>query len=796
MVGNVRSNPDYGERVFELLAINSGEEKDKTGGVDTLLLRAANEHEMNCWIFEIHRSFIFLMKQIAEIVGSVGTSSEERKVKSTRQIQARQHSSPLATTPGQSHLHESSHKSVASLSHGHGRSIRRRRFENEDGSLRFLNSSTPSSTPGGGSSPPISMDVKLANNRMRSQSHDEVQVLKDYGVCAPDAPETLEDSYAEKDLESASEEYYKRSSPLPVDRLLVTDEDIPILPHDFKEDTIPTPPPNELELSTETISPIQKYVPPQKRKYVPPQKRKGYTAPPIDSTALSEQVRSEEEEFFASGEDFYEIAANSTPSIPTVMSEEIINMGLGGCADPSLITGSICDEEFIPEKASKVRESADRPFGYRMESSEIGAISTCGVRETNEDSYLILNDLLDGVSVDGVSVSEEDSFFGLFEKRSLFAVFDGHCGNHAARYAAEKLHNILVEESLIKDSNDNSDNSVNNDVKQENTIESLDVAKERNGVDESKIKQLLNQSISRLDQEFCELCSADAREWYSGTTAIIALSLDKKLIVANIGDCSGIMCCSSGADIEEGWEVLDVEDSDNLKNMDPYSINNDNNNTNNNNNNNNKYPTSIIWREVAITHSPSNEQEKIRIEAANGWTNNSEQEVAIASQFQTIKEHLSDEDVRLMFLHWFSDRSDSRHARILNIWRVCGDLAVSRAIGDREYKAAFGQGSYDSWTSTAPFPYPSNHSGLFNGDLIISTPDIKCFEVFGDENVLLLACDGLWDVLDADEAVRLTRKLIFERGLTARESAQRLAELAGHLGSSDNITVIIVRFFF
>lgn len=95
---------------------------------------------------------------------------------------------------------------------------------------------------------------------------------------------------------------------------------------------------------------------------------------------------------------------------------------------------------------------------------------------------------------------------------------------------------------------------------------------------------------------------------------------------------------------------------------------------------------------------------------------------------------------------------------------------VSRAIGDREYKAEYGEGSLDSWRSTAPFYYPTTHSGLFNGDLIISTPDINHFQVAGDDNVLLLACDGLWDVLDADDAVRLTRKLVFERGLSARES--------------------------
>ena len=36
--------------------------------------------------------------------------------------------------------------------------------------------------------------------------------------------------------------------------------------------------------------------------------------------------------------------------------------------------------------------------------------------------------------------------------------------------------------------------------------------------------------------------------------------------------------------------------------------------------------------------------------------------------------------------------------------------------------------------------------------------------------MLLLTCDGFWDVLDADDVVILTRRLIFERGLSAWES--------------------------
>jgi serine/threonine protein phosphatase PrpC len=77
-------------------------------------------------------------------------------------------------------------------------------------------------------------------------------------------------------------------------------------------------------------------------------------------------------------------------------------------------------------------------------------------------------------------------------------------------------------------------------------------------------------------------------------------------------------------------------------------------------------------------------------------------------------------------------------------------------------------------------------------------PEIQTVQLsqkdFVDEFVLL-ACDGLWDVMDPDDAVRVTRGLLFEKKWTAKKAAARLAELAIHLGSSDNVTVIVIRFF-
>jgi serine/threonine protein phosphatase PrpC len=95
-------------------------------------------------------------------------------------------------------------------------------------------------------------------------------------------------------------------------------------------------------------------------------------------------------------------------------------------------------------------------------------------------------------------------------------------------------------------------------------------------------------------------------------------------------------------------------------------------------------------------------------------------------------------------------------------------------------------------------PFPDDRSRYFVGDLVSNIPDFQTLPI-GEEGVsdefLLLACDGLWDVIDAEDAVRVTRDLLFEKKWLVKKAAARLAELAIHLGSSDNITVIVVRFF-
>ena len=90
--------------------------------------------------------------------------------------------------------------------------------------------------------------------------------------------------------------------------------------------------------------------------------------------------------------------------------------------------------------------------------------------------------------------------------------------------------------------------------------------------------------------------------------------------------------------------------------------------------------------------------------------------------------------------------------------RVGGMLAVSRALGDG-----------------------------FLGDAVNSTPSIKRIELKETDSFLILACDGVWDVLSDQESCDIVASEIDP--LTA---AKKLRDRAFELNSLDNISVIVV----
>lgn len=81
----------------------------------------------------------------------------------------------------------------------------------------------------------------------------------------------------------------------------------------------------------------------------------------------------------------------------------------------------------------------------------------------------------------------------------------------------------------------------------------------------------------------------------------------------------------------------------------------------------------------------------------------------------------------------------------------------------------------------------SEHKPYICGDA-----DHSVFPLDGTEDYLILACDGFWDTVNPDEAVRVVSDHLQENSGDTTMVAHKLVASARDAGSSDNITVIVV----
>lgn len=132
--------------------------------------------------------------------------------------------------------------------------------------------------------------------------------------------------------------------------------------------------------------------------------------------------------------------------------------------------------------------------------------------------------------------------------------------------------------------------------------------------------------------------------------------------------------------------------------------------------------------------------------------------------------------------------------------RVQGILAVTRAFGDLQLKKVSGYSSESL----------SSHSGKqFNPDsteILICDPEISSFSPITQDEFMIVATDGLWDVMTSQQAVDIVLEECSKIGLVLPPSdsmtidlkskldkiANILLSRALELGSTDNITVMII----
>ena len=96
--------------------------------------------------------------------------------------------------------------------------------------------------------------------------------------------------------------------------------------------------------------------------------------------------------------------------------------------------------------------------------------------------------------------------------------------------------------------------------------------------------------------------------------------------------------------------------------------------------------------------------------------------------------------------------------------RVLGILAVSRSFGDHSMKK-----------------------------FVVARPHVSETDLVDGDDFLIIACDGVWDILTDQEAVDLVRREIESSEAPGQTAASALVKKALEGGSTDNITALIVK---
>lgn len=107
------------------------------------------------------------------------------------------------------------------------------------------------------------------------------------------------------------------------------------------------------------------------------------------------------------------------------------------------------------------------------------------------------------------------------------------------------------------------------------------------------------------------------------------------------------------------------------------------------------------------------------------------------------------------------------------IQRVNGSLAVSRALGDFEYKNVSSKGQCEQ--------------------LVSPEPEVFVEERANDDEFLVLACDGVWDVMSNEELCDFVRNRM-ETTSDLDYICNLVIDTCLHKGSRDNMSVVIVAF--
>ena len=129
--------------------------------------------------------------------------------------------------------------------------------------------------------------------------------------------------------------------------------------------------------------------------------------------------------------------------------------------------------------------------------------------------------------------------------------------------------------------------------------------------------------------------------------------------------------------------------------------------------------------------------------------------------------------------------------------RVCGNLAVSRALGDFQCGAfCFCWGFVGSFLRpganlVSPFRFKSNTDLPAEAQMVSVVPECTVIPRTPQDNFVVLACDGIWDVMTNEQARHFVACHL-KAGVPPHQICERMLEHCLDLGSRDNMSAIVV----
>eukprot|EP01069_Polyplicarium_translucidae_P006823 Polyplicarium_translucidae@DN3026_c0_g1_i2.p1 len=383
----------------------------------------------------------------------------------------------------------------------------------------------------------------------------------------------------------------------------------------------------------------------------------------------------------------------------------------------------------LPDSAAAFVERRDR--GPTCHSSltlkSYAARSMQGRRPKQEDRKFVIEDLSHWIQ----KAQCEDLDARIFDAAScsLFGLFDGHCGSLAAQYAEESFPLLFVRKlsRLSPQSEDGrqcalelqeaaadsdhrprkrprceTDDATEPPARDPTTGAPTDGNAETSTEKlEDNIKRALADTFEDLDQAFMKRY----RTSHDGCAAAVVFVMNNATVfVAGLGDSRVILGERSAG-------------------------------------------KKFVCRQLSVDHKPSVVEERQRIEGSGGIV-------------------LDVQGVQRVALPDFKER-----CKRIKMGQATGAgssqrppvaLAVSRAIGDRDFK--------------------------FPEKILTATPDVIAHTLKkGEESFVLIGCDGIWDVMSNEDVVAVMEDHVPQG---CEMAAKKLLLAAYEKGSLDNLTVV------